>query len=153
MKRKSIPLSVKVAVLERQLCALLCCDKIEYDHRPPLYLRERIYDGYVPFENDPAYIEAVPKLEHRKRTHGTKATSYGSDAHERAKTKRLVAQYHNVPIYETDKLKQQFEALITQYGDNPAVRKLINSRPLPGGRNSPYSKTLSGKVIKRSKPK
>jgi len=137
VRRKPIPLAVKVAVLERTLCGLLCCDKIEYDHRPPLYLRERINDGCIPFENDPAYIEAIPKQEHAKRTHGTAATSYGSDAHERAKTKRLAQRFFDA----TTRLVQAEEAI-----------RRSRSRPLPGGRNSPLKKTIAGKVVRRSKP-
>jgi hypothetical protein len=125
-KRKPIPLKVQVIVLKLALCKLLSCEAIEFDHRPPLYLRGD--DG--PDANDPAFIEAIPVHEHRKRTHGTKATSYGSDAHERAKLKRL-------------------DKATTAKPERQLARIRFLARPLPGGKGSPLKKKLSGKVVRR----
>lgn len=90
-KRPSIPLEVQVAVLKRALCKVLHVDTIELDHRPALW--QRHYDdeinNTIPGANNPNHIEAIGKEDHRRRTHGTKATSYGSDSHERAKERRL----------------------------------------------------------------
>jgi hypothetical protein len=125
-KRKPIPLKVQVIVLKRALCRLLSCEAIEFDHRPPLYLR---YEWAID-PNDPDYIEAIPMHEHRKRTHGTKATSYGSDAHARAKIKRL-------------------DKATTAKPERQLARIRFLARPLPGGKGSPLKKKLSGKVVKR----
>jgi hypothetical protein len=126
IKRKPIPLKVQVIVLKRALCRLLSCDGIEFDHRPPLYLRR----DWAIDPNDPDYIEAIPIHEHRKRTHGTKATSYGSDAHERAKIKRL-------------------DKATTAKPERQLARIPFLARPLPGGKGSPLKKKLSGKVVQR----
>jgi hypothetical protein len=117
---------MQVLVLKRELCKALGCDAIEFDHRPPLYLRGA--DG--PAANDPAGIEAIPIGEHKRRTHGTKATSYGSDAHERAKIKRL-------------------DKITTAKPERQLARIRFLARPLPGGKGSPLKKKLSGKVVRR----
>jgi hypothetical protein len=132
-KRKPIPLKVQVIVLKRALCKLLSCEAIEFDHRPPLYLRR----DWTIDPNDPDYIEAIPMHEHRKRTHGTKATSYGSDAHERAKVKRLDKQLSSKAS------RQMLFDLMT------ISTHLRRARPLPGGKGSPLKKKLSGKVVPR----
>ena len=128
MQRKPIPLWVQVIVLKRKLAEVLGCEAVELDHRPPLYLR----GDNGPAANDPNYIEAIPVGEHRRRTHGTRATSYGSDAHARAKIKRLMDQYTTKPPMS-----------------GKQVLKLLKVRPLPGGKASPLKKKLSGKVVKR----
>lgn len=90
-KRPSIPLGVQVKVLKAKLAKVLGVDKIEIDHRPPLYLRKFDTDknDTIPPANDPFFMEALGSAEHKVRTGGTKATSAGSDAHVRAKIKRL----------------------------------------------------------------
>lgn len=125
MKRRPIPLKVQVIVLKRRLCEALGCEAIELDHRPPLYLRDD--DG--PAANNPDYIEAIPIGEHSRRTHGTKATSYGSDAHERAKLNRLLVPTKSITLAQ--------------------AKQIFPSRALPGGKHSLLKKKLSGKVVRR----
>lgn len=69
-KRKSIPLGVKVLALERKLCEVMGCERIEYDHRPGLEQRDVLPDGsdYDPPQLDPAFIDPVPAGEHLERT-------------------------------------------------------------------------------------
>jgi hypothetical protein len=134
-------------VLKHALCKLLSCDAIEFDHRPPLYLRR----DWTIDPNDPDYIEAIPIHEHRKRTHGTKATSYGSDAHERAKIKRLEAAAQRSLQRQWDKQIADPAVGVMTLKSGPvsiSFRK-PGSRLLPGGKGSPLKKKLSGKVVQR----
>jgi len=70
---------------------------VEYDHHPALWLRP--YDepagDFDPPQNSPEHITARTKADHKAKTTGRKgeqkSTSYGSDAHERAKMIRLEA--------------------------------------------------------------
>ena len=94
--RKPVTLGTKYLVL---LCQAICAEckqplgkeKVNFDHRPALW--ERFYDvatgEYTPPANDHRYIEALHESCHRKRTHGTPATTLGSDSHRRAKDKRV----------------------------------------------------------------
>ena len=117
-KRPAIPLLVKLEVLLRQAAArgivftgiaafqdqvafyerdLFGEQRRQYDHRPPL--SERRFNTMtldtIPPANDPEHIEAVSTEEHDRRTNGRggerRVTSYGSDSHSRAKTRRLSA--------------------------------------------------------------
>lgn len=90
-RRKSIPVSVKLEVAMAALRKYLGVDRLEFDHRPALWEREWDEEAQdtIPPANDPNFIDLVDGEEHDRRTFGTKATSYGSDAHERAKAKRL----------------------------------------------------------------
>lgn len=101
-KRKTIPRWVKDTVLKRQNshCAecrtiFLADDKIEYDHRPALVLREVQGNEYWPPQNDPRHIDALHASCHLKRTVGRlpgaerTITSKGSDAHLAAKFRKL----------------------------------------------------------------
>lgn len=91
--RRHMPLSVK---LQAALHALgLAGFKINWDHQPPLGLRDKIYDEagnfvcYDPDENDPRYI--VPMIEdaHRAKTSGKRHDASNGDIHKIAKAKRL----------------------------------------------------------------
>lgn len=136
-KRPAIPLSAQVQALKRALCIVMGCTSIEFDHRPPLYLRRYDTDtnDTIPSANDPAYIEAIAGDLHRIRTSGTAATSYRSDAHERAKTKRLHALWEKA----LDRPPMTYEE----------IKPLLHSRPLQGGKGSPLKKKLNGRVVKR----
>jgi hypothetical protein len=123
--RPTIPLATQIKVLKEALLSALDHapgTTIEIDHRPPLYARQFNTNTYdtVPPANDPTYLEAVTSNVHRVRTSGTKATSYGSDAHQRAKERRLS-------------------------GATPKRK----SRPMPGSRASGFKKKMSGKVERR----
>lgn len=95
MRRKAIPLGTKYLVLLRQALCPECSEplgsKIEWDHRPSL--AERKFDVatslYTPDENDPGYLDALHVDCHKRRSFGTKATTTGSDAHRRAKVRRV----------------------------------------------------------------
>jgi hypothetical protein len=71
--------------------------KVEYDHRPPLILREVNSDAtdYWPRQNDPDHIQALHADCHLRRTVGRlpgaekTITTKGSDAHLAAKFRRL----------------------------------------------------------------
>lgn len=89
-KRPSIPVKVKMQVLINQQgkCAetgekLGSISNVEFDHRPALYERKFDTEAWdtVPPANDLAYLEAVLKPEHQKRT--------SRDAGRRAKEKRV----------------------------------------------------------------
>lgn len=103
-KRKNIPAKVKAAVLARQNHHCAGCrvifttdDRIEYDHRPAIVLRQVNVNGddYYPPQNDPAYIDALHKACHLRRTVGRipgaekTATTKGSDAWLAAKFRKL----------------------------------------------------------------
>lgn len=90
-KRKAPTLAAKLAACERRLRELLGTEQIQYDHRPTLESREvnRAGTDFIPPQNDPKFLDALSREEHALRTFGTKATSLNSDAHSRAKIRRL----------------------------------------------------------------
>jgi hypothetical protein len=111
-KRKAIPQWVKNEVIDRQEgrcaeCGLELADKTEFDHRPPLILREIIADAYFPPQNHPDFIDAVHKPCHLKRTVGRTSgasktvTTKGSDAYLAAKFRKLE---RNKPAKKSSKL-------------------------------------------------
>jgi hypothetical protein len=92
--RKSIPASVKVECLMVALAealGLASDTRFEFDHTPALCLRD--FDPetgrFEPDQNDPAFIVVRTPEDHRVKTFGTKATTYGSDIFERAKDRRI----------------------------------------------------------------
>lgn len=99
----------------------------EYDHRPPLFLREVNAEGtdYVPPQNDPHFIEALHKDCHLKRTVGRvvgaekTVTTKGSDSWLRKKFNRLAREMN--------------EHL---FGDKPKHKRKIPSRPFPKRRKN-----------------
>lgn len=127
-KRKAPTLAVRVAALERALCEIWGCDKIEYDHFPCLWERKVNRSGtdYIPPQNDPAYITPKPAGEHAVKTNGTKATSAGSDTHRRAHGKRLAEK--NAEFTSAMQSKQRGRK---KSGPRRPKRK-IPSRPLKG---------------------
>lgn len=80
--RPAIPLAIKLICIIRDL---LDGAEIEFDHCPPLALRE--YDEatrtYSPPANDPTKIVARLKPDHRAKTHHPRGphTTIGSDQH------------------------------------------------------------------------
>lgn len=87
--RRHMPLSVKLDAALNAL-GLLGID-VEWDHNPPLGLRERdpVTGRYTPDENDPRYIEPMVKQAHREKTVGHPATCADGDIHKIAKARRL----------------------------------------------------------------
>lgn len=100
--RRAPTLATKVAVLERALKQIWDCDALEYDHVPALWQREINAAGtdYIPPQNNPDSLFVKPKEAHRRKTSGTKATSYGSDAHARAKEDRITGKTGNGPKHK-----------------------------------------------------
>jgi hypothetical protein len=93
-------------VLTRQNHRCACCDislsdGVEFDHRPPLRLREvdATSNDYLPPQDDPDYIDALTPECHQRRTTGRKqgalrtVTTLGSDAHTIAKIKRAERRF------------------------------------------------------------
>lgn len=87
-KRKYIPLAVKRAVANRQhwVCKCGCGTeivhrKVHWDHEPALRLRDIAADGsdYLPPQNDPDYLDALCPEAHHAKTHGTGASTAGTD--------------------------------------------------------------------------
>jgi hypothetical protein len=104
-KRRAIPERVKRAVDTRQFytCACGCGEwygqvfetppKRQYDHSPPLALREVNADGtdYMPTQLDPSHIFCLLTGHHAKKTFHPRGphTSIDSDIHAIAKAKRI----------------------------------------------------------------
>lgn len=90
--RKAIPLGVKL-----HACLLLLgfTDEdieagVDWDHSPPLGLREIVEGKMVPDSNDPHFLRPMRRADHRVKTSGRKNISVaGSDQHIIAKVKRL----------------------------------------------------------------
>jgi hypothetical protein len=89
--RLYIPIAVKREIAERQdgICECGCgtpiwtgkkCN-IQWDHDPALRLRDVRADGtdYIPAQLDPRYIVARCPTSHSAKTHGTGATTAGTD--------------------------------------------------------------------------
>ena len=88
-KRPYMPLEVKV---QAALNALgMKGFEVEWNHIPPLGLRERDPQtgDYIPPANDPDYIVPMIKEAHRALTNGNAATSADGDIHKIAKAKRI----------------------------------------------------------------
>lgn len=89
--RKNIPVAVKRAVVKRQggICTCGCGQTVSekpktnthFDHRPPLRLRNinAAGDDYDPPQHSEDHIDAICPAEHHRRTHGTGATTAGTD--------------------------------------------------------------------------
>jgi hypothetical protein len=103
-KRKNIPPKVKAEVLLRQNFHCAACrtiftehEKIEFDHRPALILRQvnAAGDDYTLPQNDPAFIEALHAACHLRRSVGRvvgaekTVTTKGSDTWLAAKFRKL----------------------------------------------------------------
>ena len=118
-KRRAPTLATKLAVCERALKQLWDCDALEYDHVPGLWQREVNTAGsdYIPPQNDPDSLFVKPKAEHRQKTSGNGATSYGSDSHARAKEDRITGK--------------------TKRGPKKAIPKRVDPWPPKGSRSLP----------------
>lgn len=88
-KRKAIPVRVKRAVVERQggICKCGCGQPVSwkpktnthFDHEPALRLRELNNGDYIPGQHSMAHIDAICPESHHAKTHGTGATTAGTD--------------------------------------------------------------------------
>lgn len=94
--RKSIPLGAKFLVLLRQANCAECKEplgnaEVEFDHRPALWEREydAVLGDYNPPQNDPTFLRALHLDCHKRISHGTCATTAGSDSNRRAKMQRI----------------------------------------------------------------
>jgi len=99
-KRKAIPKSVRMEVCQRQLFLCARCHvravhylpgtETEFDHEPALRLRNIAEDGsdYDPPQNHPGYIDALCEPCHAAKTHGSGATTAGTDAGKIKKERR-----------------------------------------------------------------
>lgn len=92
-RRKSIPLSVKLAVAldeVRRLRGLPADTKFHFDHIPALALRPWDEDTQdtIPPANDPAALQLLTDTEHNRKTNGNAATTAGSDKNRIAKQDR-----------------------------------------------------------------
>jgi hypothetical protein len=88
-RRKSIPLKTQLHAALYQLG--LEPHEAELDHDPALGRRdwdEQAKDT-VPPANDPKFLVWRPREGHKRKTFGTKATTYGSDIFEMAKERRV----------------------------------------------------------------
>lgn len=107
-KRTAIPVTLKRNVCERQAnrCAGAGCDEIvsarthsgtQFDHNPALRLRDvnRAGTDYAPHQLSAFHIDALCRRCHAKKTHGTGATTAGTDAgkikKERKRAKAIAA--------------------------------------------------------------
>lgn len=104
-KRPSLPTNVKLQVLLNQdgRCKatgarLGTVENTQFDHRPTLWDRkfDTVAWDTIPPANDPEFIDAIARKAHDVRTNGRggekRISSYGSDAHARAKVRHLEDQ-------------------------------------------------------------
>jgi len=102
-KRPAIPCRIRLQVLINQAGRskirnerLGTVENTHFDHRPAL--EQRKFDtaawDTIPPANDPEYIEAITVKQHDVRTNGPggsrRITTAGSDAHIRARTRRII---------------------------------------------------------------
>ena len=92
-RRKSIPLSVKLAVAldeVRRLRGLPADTNFHFDHIPALALRPWDEDTQdtIPPANDPNALQLLTETEHSRKTNGNAATTAGSDKNRIAKQDR-----------------------------------------------------------------
>jgi len=98
--RKAIPIRIKRLIIERQSGVCKCgCNRLvshlpktntHFDHEPALILRDVNESGtdYLPPQHDPDYIDARCPDSHRAKTHGTGATTAGTDIGKRKKERK-----------------------------------------------------------------
>lgn len=92
-RRKAIPDRVKLIATLRAFG--LEIDQVQYDHTPPLALREWDPEkgDTIPPANDPMHIQMLRLSDHREKTFGRggekRISTAGSDIHAIAKVRRL----------------------------------------------------------------
>jgi hypothetical protein len=109
---------VKRIVAERQGWKCLCgCNQtlvfvgarctLQWDHHPALRLRQPNVRGtdYVPGQNDPDYIVARCRDSHARKTHGTGATTAGSDIGAIKKERKVVRPEKTKRAWSTRKTR------------------------------------------------
>lgn len=122
-KRKAFTLKQLVEIY-RRYCAAQCAKcfvmspvgKMEMDHIHPVGLGGT---------NEPENIQFLCPNCHDLKTNGTKATSYGSDKHEIAKTKRIVKRLAKL------KKEREEEQKNKRAKQTPKSSRKIPSRPFP----------------------
>lgn len=84
---------------------------MRFDHRPPL--QDRPYDttlrDFVPRQNDPEHIEAVPDCEHDARTFGAPGRTERGDADRRKRVRSLANKTENERERRAAKVGQKHE--------------------------------------------
>lgn len=148
--RKYLTSSQQKRVRERgNNCCWMCGeplegkDPTEYDHTIPfaqavngkVYWYPKGHPDQVEWinVNDMRNFAAMHKACHKKKTFGqSKATTLGSDAHEIAKTKRILGLTKTGP-------KQKIQG-----------SQKIASRPMAGNKNSPFKCTFKGTIRRKN---
>lgn len=115
---------------------------LRYDHRPPL--QDRPYDtengDFIPGQNDPLYIEAIPAKLHDERTFGRKrdaertVTTVGSDSHNRKRVRDLSRDQaeHDLKMAAKAGDVVAMQQLVTSLEkDRRRPKRKIPSRPFP----------------------
>lgn len=160
-----IPLRVKLAVLIAAAPpgSIICAEtrepitpedalkgNLRFDHRPPWSEREQNPETLdtIPPANDPDAIHLVKARGHDIRTFGPggekRTTTLGSDAHSRAKTRRV--QKANAEHEATMAAKANGEPK-----PKAKFKRKFPSRPVAGSRNSPLASKYNRKT-KRFEP-
>lgn len=99
-KHRSVAVEREIRKRQNNTCACGRCEKeslegakVQYNHKPPLALREfdEKADDYIPAENDPDYLFAEIAAHHRIGTHHPLGphTTLNSDLHAINKVKHL----------------------------------------------------------------
>jgi hypothetical protein len=145
-KRKTPPLGVLVDALCLHFLDVTRAG-VEFDHTPPLAMREVRPDGtdWIPSQHDPRHLTPRLKAQHREKTHGrrgeSKLSSTGDGDQSRiAKMKRLqeaeearsrdFARKLFPKTYATiDRARAEFEGPTSSPPARPARK--IPSRPFP----------------------
>ena len=101
--RRAVPLAKQLEASKRQIADLMqklgmvaVSEPVELqlDHDPALGLRDvdPVTGEHRPHQHDPRYLVWRPKQTHATKTHGSGATTAGSDVGEMRKTRQLVAK-------------------------------------------------------------
>lgn len=132
MKRKAIPLAVKLAVALRQLgldpkTAIL-------DHDPALWRRERTAaGGYIPDENDPAFLQWLGPAPNAEKTFGRggekRITTRDSDVGEFHRTNSIAKKEAAFKARVLAKGKPKGEAPRSKWGKRPLRGRGFQKRP------------------------
>lgn len=133
-KRRDIPRAVKKAVCERQdnVCkGRGCSEPVHYlprsrtafDHNPALRLRDVRSDGtdYEPAQRDGDYIDPLCFRCHAAKTHGTGATTAGTDTGKIKKERKRAKPAKRKPVWAKRKMAKR----VNPWGK----RRMSNGRP------------------------
>ncbi len=138
--RPKIPPATVVALLKAFIRKALGTE-VHVDHRPPLADRQwnSETNDTIPPANDPAFLEVITTAEHDQRTNGLKPgekriTTVGSDAHRRAKTRRLRETPARLP--DLDQARADVEM---------AEARLAFPKPAPREKHPSWRKPFQGR--------